>query len=92
MAQTVVVAAGTTAADSANITIAAGAIYTFCIYASSGAVQGDMAADIVYDTPGGDVSIGYLSNSFPAVQVQGPAQVIIRKYPSATACGVLQEA
>lgn len=92
MAQTVVVTAGTAALDSSTIVIAAGAIYTFCIYASTGAVQSDHAADIVYDTPGGDVSIGYLSNSFPAIQVQGPAQVIIRKYLSTTACGVLQEA
>lgn len=92
MAQTVVVTAGTTALDSATIVVAAASIYTFCIYASTGAVQPDMAADIVYDTPGGDVSIGYLANSNPAIQVQGPAQVIIRKYPSATACGVLQEA
>lgn len=92
MAQTVVVASGLTALDSATVVIAAAAIYTFCIYAATGAVQPDMAADVLYVTPGGTVSIGYLANSNPIIQVQGPAQVILRKYPSATACGILQEA
>jgi hypothetical protein len=92
MPQTVVVAAGTTQAASATLTIAAGAINTYCIYAATGAVQPDQSASIDYVTPGGTVSIGYLSNSFPAIQVQGPAQVVITKQPSATSCGVLQEA
>jgi hypothetical protein len=92
MAQTVVVTAGTTAATSSSITIAAGAVYTFCLYASSGGLQADMGAVIAYDSPGGDVSIGALSGSCPAQQVQGPAQVLIIKGASSAACGVLQEA
>lgn len=91
MAQTVIVVAGTAPTDSTTLVVAAGVITTFVIYASTGSVLPDMAADILYDTPGGDVSIGYLSNSSPVVQVQGPAQVFIRKYLSATAAGVLQE-
>ena len=91
MAQTVIVAAGTTAASSTTQTIASGASATFVIYAASGGVQPDMSAEIAYDTPGGDVGVSCLSVSVPAVQIQGPAQVIVKKSASAASCGVLIE-
>lgn len=92
MAQTVVVTAGTTAASSSTIAIPAGSIYTFVIYATTGGVLADMGAGIVYKSPGGDVGLADLNISSPIKQVQGPAQVVINKYASATSCGVLQEA
>jgi hypothetical protein len=94
MAQTVVVAAGTTEANSSTITIAAGTVYTFCLYAASGGVTAGMSALICYDTPGGDVPVGLgeLTLWTPVLQVQGPAQVIIKKAGSPTSCGVLQDA
>lgn len=92
MAQTVVVTAGTTAADSSSIAIAAGATYTFTLYAATLGLAADMSALITYDSPGADVTVAALNIRNPAAQVTGPAQVIIKKAASAAACGVLQEA
>lgn len=92
MAQSIIIAAGTTAASSAQRVIPAGVAATYCIYASTGAVQPDMSADIVYDTAGGDVGIASLNVSVPVVQIQGPATIIVNKQVSATACAVVEDA
>ena len=92
MAQTIIIAAGTTAASSAVRTIASGASATYCLYASTGDVQPDMSASIVYDTAGGDVLICSLHSSVPIVQIDGPATIIVNKQASATACAVVEDA
>jgi hypothetical protein len=89
MPQTVIVASGTTEAVSAQQVVAAGVSATLVIYAATGAVQPDQTAEITYDTPAGDVCIGYLSSSQPAVQISGPCTFLVKKQPSAAACAVL---
>jgi len=89
MAQTVICAAGTAFTASATQTVGPGVSVTLVLYATTGAVQPDMTAEITYDTPSGDVCIGYLSTSQPALQVAGPCTFIVNKQVSATSCAVL---
>ena len=93
MAITNVVASGTTAASSADIAIAAGAIYTFVLNPASGGVQTDMSAEITEKTTTGYVMMGNLDKSAPSCQARGPITVKINKQGgSVIAFGVDQEA
>lgn len=71
MAQSTILATGTTDATSTDINIPAGTVKTIGIFAS-GSLPKDSYLHIYQDTPGGDVVIAKVNKQFPAIALVGP--------------------
>ena len=87
MAQSTILAAGTTAAVSSNISVAAGTSIIVGIFVDSGNIPNGVQLNLVMDTPGQDVSIAKLTTSTPAVLLTGPGTFRVIRAAITTAVG-----
>lgn len=80
MAQTTILAAGDTAADSSDVSIASGARVTLSLF-SADALPLSCFADIYIKQPGGTITrIGGLSQASPSMAVTSPGVYFVRRY------------
>lgn len=92
MAQTTVLAAGTTAATSTDIVVAAGASVTVGLFVATGgiAVSGPVG-EVWADTPGADIPVATLSVDKPATVISGPGTFRVKRLATSQAIGVYTE-
>ncbi|SDF69712.1 hypothetical protein SAMN05216571_101259 [Onishia taeanensis] len=92
MAQATVLAAGTAAATSSDIVVAAGESVTVAIFAASGRLPTSVAFAVKQDTPGGDNVVARLTNVDRATVLAGPGTYRVQRPAYAgTAFGVFTE-
>lgn len=92
MAQTVQLAVGTSTAQSADITVAAGAEAVIGIYAGPGTqLDGQALAYVYQKTPGAANLVAELNSSNPSTIVRGANIVYVTRMKAGTAFGVFSE-
>lgn len=91
MAQTVILASGTTAASSSPRTIAAGVEFKVVAYTTGQQWPQDAYIEVNYDTPGDNQPIGRLSADEPGVSMTGPITYIVTRNPQSRALAVIEE-
>ena len=92
MAQTTVLAAGTTAATSSDIVVAAGASVTVGLFtADAGGIPGNTSAQVYIDTPGSDRIIETLSGNRPTAVISGPGTFRVKRGVAVVSVGVFTE-
>ena len=92
MTQSTILAAGTAAATSSDVVIAAGAVVTVGIFASSGAIPDGVVCSILQDTPGADVLLhDRLDANQPSAQITGPGTFRIARPVTSVAIGAFSE-
>lgn len=91
MTTTTVLAAGTTAADSTDVSVAAGASVTIAMFVTAGGL-GDAALTVLLDTPGEDVPVHRLDSNVPAVALSGPGTYRLRRDESTVSVGAISVA
>ena len=95
MAQSTILAAGTSAANSTDVTVAAGAVVSLGIFVASGDVPREALAEVLMDTPGADVVVAELTREHPVTAVSGPGTFRVARRTvgrEGTAVGVFSEA
>jgi hypothetical protein len=92
MAQATILAAGTTAATSTDVAVAAGANATVGIFVASGDIPHSVQLGIWADTPGGDVLIDTLNALKPAKVITGPGTFRVVRGVTEASVGVFSEA
>ena len=93
MAQTTIIAAGTAAATSSNIVLAAGAVATVGIFAATAIrLPAGEALQVVQVTPGAVNHVGYLSDKDRATQIVGPGTFQVKRPLTTVAFGVFVDA
>lgn len=78
MPQQTILPAGSTAATSSDVVVAAGGSVTLGIF-SSGAIPSGAAFRVFVKTPGADMEIAHLSKSRPVLSLLGPATYRVRR-------------
>lgn len=92
MAQNTVLAAGTTAATSSDIVVAAGSQVTVGIFTAAAAgIGGNESVSVYMDTPGNDTLLFQLSGNDPARVITGPGTYRAVRGVVATSFGVFTE-
>jgi hypothetical protein len=91
MAQTVILASGTTAASSSPRTLAAGQEAKVCAYTTSHTWSPDGYLTIQYDTPGDNQPFVKLTEEAPAVRLVGPLTYIVDRTPQSVALAAIEE-
>ncbi len=86
MAQTTILASGTSAATSSDIVLAQNETRTVGIF-STGSIPAYFGFDVMIDTPGDDRKVDELSNNRPAVVLSGPGTFRVKR-PDISAGGV----
>lgn len=80
MGQSTILAAGTTAATSSDVVVAAGETVTIGLFSPSSSTLPIAAGfSLRLDTPGQDVRVATLNNTVIAVQVTGPGTYRVRR-------------
>lgn len=95
MAQSTLLASGTTAANTSAepTTVAAGAIVTVSIFsAKPGASLAGNGVEVLQVTPGATNLIAYLDETKRTTQINGPCTFYVARPPLATAFGVALDA
>lgn len=97
MAQTTILAAGSTDASSSDVVVAAGSNATVGMFVASGTLPTDVSLAVVADTPGADIIIANLTTQQPAVVLAGPGtfrvvRTVGRLLGSSVAVGAFSEA
>lgn len=87
MAQATILAAGTTAAASTDIVVAAGALVTVGIFAAATVLEKGQRAIVYLDTPGADVQVAELNMDKPSTVISGPGTFRVRR-PALTGTGI----
>lgn len=72
MAQSTILAAGTSVATSSDVSVAAGAVVSLGIFVSSGEISREARCEVLMDTPGADLVLSTLTREHPATTVSGP--------------------
>lgn len=91
MAATAIIASGTTEANSADFTVAAGTPVTISLFDADGVFGNDVAATLFKKSSGGvyrPVDGGNLSGQKPMLVIDGPGEFRVTKYASTVAFGV----
>lgn len=92
MGQSTILASGTSAATSSDVTVAAGSVVSVGIFTSSGEPsQMGPLASVVMDTPGGDITIKTLSAEEPATVLSGPGTFRVVRPALSSAIGAFSE-
>lgn len=92
MAQTTILAAGTTAATSTDVVVAAGATVTIGIFtAAASGIPGNEGVKVYIDTPGNDQLEVRLSGSKPTRVISGPGTFRAKRGVTTTSIGVFTE-
>ena len=92
MAQSTILAAGTTAATSADVVVASGATVTIGIFAGTGdfSVSGPIV-QVMADTPGADVAVATLSPASPTAVIAGPGTFRAKRSAVPQSIGIYTE-
>lgn len=88
MAQTTLIAAGTTLASSADTIITTSTVVTVGLFVASGSIPVATSAQIYIKTPGANTLIGTLNATTPVLQVQGPGTIVVARLATPVAVGV----
>ena len=89
MAQTTILASGTTAATSSNIVLAAGETALVSLFSATGFFESQWARfEIKAVTPGTTLAIGALSIAEQSVQISGPGTFTVSRPLMQTAVGI----
>lgn len=89
MAQTTILASGTTAATSSDITVAAGAVVCAAIFSTNpGASLSGRGFSVMHVTPGAPNLIGNMDETRRSILLYGPGTFRIVRQPLDTAFGV----
>jgi len=92
MPQSTILAAGTTAATSTDIVLAAGASATVGIFAATAmALPAGQQFEVVQVTPGAANYVGMLTNGERSVQIVGPGTFQVKRPVTTAAFGVFLE-
>lgn len=92
MAQATILASGTTAATSTDITVAAGATVTVGLFTADAAgIPASHSAVVMQDTPGGDVAAFDLTGAQPSQVISGPGTFRVTRRAGTTSFGVFTE-
>lgn len=91
MQQTTILSAGTTAATSTDVDVAAGAIVNIGVFSPTTFTVRGVLATLMMDTPGGDVAIRQLTDEVPAVAVSGPGTYRVVRGPTSVPVGAYSE-
>ena len=78
MPQTTILAAGSTAATSSDVTVAAGEAVSVGIFSAAG-IPADIALPVYMDTPSLDAQVGVLTANVPAIVLSGPGVFRVRR-------------
>jgi hypothetical protein len=86
------IASGTTEADSADVTVAAGTPVTFCLKVASGAMvpRGSQALIQFKESGGNYITAATLDRYTPGLEVSAPGTYRVRRQAHTTAFGVDQ--
>ena len=87
MTITTVLAAGTTAATSTAITLAAGEVASVGLFVDSGNIPVPVEFNVIINTAGTGVSVGKLTYATPAALLNGPGVFVVKR-PNIAALGV----
>jgi len=87
MAQTTILAAGSTAATSSDVTVAAGASVSVGLFSAAG-IPKDIELPIYMDTPSLDAQVGVLTAKTPAIVLSGPGVFRVRREALANSVSV----
>ena len=92
MAQTTILAAGTTAATSTDVVVAAGGSVTIGLFVATGVfnISGSIAT-IFIDSPGADVPVASLSTDSPTTVIAGPGTFRVVRSAVSQAIGIYSE-
>lgn len=91
MAQSTILAAGTTEATSTDVVVAAGSVVTIGVFVAAGSLPESTSVEVFLDTPGADVFEAELSNERPAVQIAGPCTVRAIRRATGANVGIFSE-
>lgn len=78
MAQSTILAAGTSAATSSEIVVAAGATVTVGMFVASGSLPGQPLA-VMQKTPGGTIRVASLTPSRPSIAISAPGTYVVTR-------------
>jgi len=78
MAQSTVLAAGTTETTSSDITVAAGSTVVVGLFSAS-KIPEDIFFSLMMDTPSADIKIGDLSDEKPVLMISGPGTYRVKR-------------
>ena len=92
MAQSTILASGTTAASSTDIVVAAGDVVTVGIFSASSGDLLSSALAVQQVTPGALLTIGQLDSFTRSVQISGPGTFKVARPVLTTAFGVFKDA
>lgn len=90
MAQTTILAAGTSAATSTDILVAAGASVTVGLF-SAAAIPPEVRLQILIDTPSADDVVGVLTGAEPVMVLSGPGTYRVSRPLIGVSVGVFTE-
>lgn len=92
MAQNTILAAGTTAATSTDVVVAAGGAVTIGLFVASGdfSVSGPIV-QVMADTPGADVVVATLSPACPTAVIAGPGTFRAKRMAVPQSIGIYTE-
>ena len=89
MTQSTILASGTSAGTSSDVTIGAGGSASVGLFVSTGALPASLQATVLMDSPGNtDVQIGTLTSAAPAISITGPGVFRVARIASPTAFGI----
>lgn len=78
MAQSTILAAGTTAASSSDIVVAAGATVSIGMFVASGSLPAQPLG-VFQKTPGGNIRVASLSSSRPSIAINAPGTYVVSR-------------
>jgi hypothetical protein len=85
---TQILAAGTTAANSADVVLDQGETATLALFVAAGSIPAQPACTIFLKGQGAPVAVSYLDRARPAASVQGPGTYFVQRPAMAVAVGV----
>ncbi len=92
MAQSTILAAGTTVTTSSTVAVPPGGSVTLGLFVASGDIPNNVSAIVQVTTPGAAVNIGSLSKQTPTFLVPGPCTVqVLRQEAGGASVGVYAE-
>lgn len=95
MAQSTILAAGTSAATSTDVPVAAGDVASVGIFVATGDIPREARCEVRMDTPGADVTLAVLTRENPTTVVSGPGTFRVARVTvgrEGTSVGVFSEA
>lgn len=74
-----VLAPGTSAVDSDQIVVMGGQAWTVALFVATGPIPGGANFAVKMKTPGGDITVGALTDEEPAQVIAGPGSYVVSR-------------